>query len=391
MLLGLAVGLVIGALTQMVGCLLICCATYRRKLGVLKRSVIVCRLLLLTEISLAVLALFYQTTTRKETEQMADWRGFVFRYHRSARIHLQVDAIQTKLKCCGFSSYHDWEHNAYFACSSTTNGHCGVPTSCCKGQTPPWNCSVEIRSKASPDGREASDVINTRGCLDLFIAWTKYNLILLGFCCLFLACLLLILFSAVREFRSQVFLQETRTDQGELGVKPNDHDDPKTETMTKRESESDRCRSVVVRLQRNRDCEAFAISVKTFTVKLVSLDSVEKSQKMTAAGGKARTPHIRDVWKRFGLAKSFDASKVADRLPTVDRCIHRQPNGGATGQHYIVAGVHPGLESSRNLTIITGAREKNWQAFFPWHPRCVYFVTWKFVPSFYTHFTRARV
>ena len=285
MLLGLAVGLVIVALTQMVGCLLICCAAYRRKLSVLKRSVIVCRLLLLTEISLAVLALFYQTTTRKETEQMADWRGFVFRYHRSARIHLQVDAIQTKLKCCGFSSYHDWEHNAYFACSSKTNGHCGVPTSCCKGQTPPWNCSLEIRSKASPGGREPSDVINTRGCLDLLIAWTKYNLILLGFCCLFLACLQLILFSAVREFRSQVFLQETCTDQDQLGVKPNDHDDPKAEAMTKRESESDRCRSVsVVTLQRNRDCE----------VKLISQDSFEKSQKMTAAG-KTRTPHIRDV------------------------------------------------------------------------------------------------
>nr|XP_005988136.2 PREDICTED: tetraspanin-10 [Latimeria chalumnae] len=55
----------------------------------------------------------------------------VRRYQDDPDLRFIIDEIQMGLKCCGVKSYHDWERNLYFNCSSPGVHACGVPASCC--------------------------------------------------------------------------------------------------------------------------------------------------------------------------------------------------------------------------------------------------------------------
>ena len=190
-------------------------ALCKQKSKLMRCSVMFWRILILVEMSVAALGLCYQTQVSKEVQSLADWPGFVALYHKDAKMHLILDSIQTRLQCCGFTSYQDWEKNSYYACTSTSTARCGVPPSCCKGNSPSWYCSHRIRAKSTNE-TERSQKINTRGCLGFIEAWTKYNLILISAASLFLVSVHIMLFSVTKKSLKQHHRTRESSDEEEL-------------------------------------------------------------------------------------------------------------------------------------------------------------------------------
>ena len=61
-------------------------------------------------------------------------------YHGDPDSQFLMDELQKKFECCGAYTFNDWDHNAYFKCSSGDVLACGVPYSCCKTVS---YCSLE--------------------------------------------------------------------------------------------------------------------------------------------------------------------------------------------------------------------------------------------------------
>lgn len=159
-----------------------CVGTIKQSTKVLHMITIVFKVLLLLEVALSFLAFYYQVQVKAETSKWAEWMSFIRHYHEDPNLRTTMDSIQTRLGCCGFNSYKDWDENVLFSCSSTRLKTCPLPVSCCNNTVKKIKCGYEIEN--DPDGEiikiQPQESVFTEGCLINIQNWYKYNLILIS-------------------------------------------------------------------------------------------------------------------------------------------------------------------------------------------------------------------
>ncbi|XP_078257994.1 tetraspanin-10 [Rhinoraja longicauda] len=97
----------------------------------------------------------------------------VKRYQDDLDLRFIINEIQGGLECCGVESYHDWELNLYFNCSSPGIHACGAPASCCIN---PQENGTVMNSQCGfgtlhMEEVTAQNYIYLRGCMPHLTSW----------------------------------------------------------------------------------------------------------------------------------------------------------------------------------------------------------------------------
>lgn len=167
------------------GCLLFvitftgCLGALRENTCLLCTFIVLLGIVLLVEVSGVALGFYYRTQMKVKIEHRLKTAVVFYRDEKKQDLQFLIDSTQTELKCCGASSYLDWENNLYFNCSSPGYEACGVPFSCCKDMNNNRQCGKGVRDPLI-DYDEKVKRIYTSGCVDVLINWFKDNLILLA-------------------------------------------------------------------------------------------------------------------------------------------------------------------------------------------------------------------
>ena len=152
-----------------------CLGALRENLCLLKFFSVMLGVMLVLEITAAVLGYVYYGRVKEEVNDA--FNTMIVRYRDDPDLQLVIDTLQKELKCCGTLSYNDWQKNEYFNCSSPSVEKCGVPYSCCLSDQINSQCGFGV---LRGDKEEAAKVIHTQGCLPAAEAWLKGNLILMA-------------------------------------------------------------------------------------------------------------------------------------------------------------------------------------------------------------------
>ena len=134
---------------------------------------------LLVEVSGVALGFYYRTEMKGKIEHRLKTAVEFYRDENKRDLQYLIDSTQSELKCCGVTSYSDWENNWYFNCSNPGYEACGVPFSCCKDTNNNRQCGRGVRSDSVDYGERISRIY-TVGCVDVVINWFKDNLIVLA-------------------------------------------------------------------------------------------------------------------------------------------------------------------------------------------------------------------
>ncbi|XP_075627164.1 tetraspanin-10 [Balearica regulorum gibbericeps] len=99
----------------------------------------------------------------------------VLRYQEEPDLRFLVDEVQRSLRCCGLSSYRDWETNPYFNCSAPGAQACSVPASCCLD---PWQNGTVANAQCAfgvlrLGDAAAGTVVHLGGCVAQLGAWLR--------------------------------------------------------------------------------------------------------------------------------------------------------------------------------------------------------------------------
>lgn len=156
-------------------------------------------LLLLFEITAAILGYVYYGKVRKEIHNA--FTQMIDNYLDDPDLQLVIDSLQKELKCCGSEKYTDWERNVYYNCSSPAIERCGVPYSCCISNEVNSQCGFGALA-ISKD--EAANIIYTKGCLEGVEDWFRGNLVLMASIAACLPVLQIIGFCCARRFTSDI-------------------------------------------------------------------------------------------------------------------------------------------------------------------------------------------
>ncbi|XP_005092332.1 tetraspanin-15 [Aplysia californica] len=168
----IAVGLIIAinALCGMVG-------TIMEKPCLLKVFLVTTVVCFLLQVTIGIIAFIY----REQLPHMVS-KEFMFAikgYSKDGEIKTALDWLQTKYRCCGFSSYEDYENeNPDYSCSSGKPEACGVPKSCCvqkAGMALPESCGYGVIGNAT-----MFDLIYVEGCTGALLQWLMEHLDLVG-------------------------------------------------------------------------------------------------------------------------------------------------------------------------------------------------------------------
>ncbi|NWR80757.1 TSN10 protein, partial [Centropus unirufus] len=97
----------------------------------------------------------------------------LLQYQDEPDLRFLVDEVQQNLRCCGLSSYRDWETNPYFNCSAPGVQACSVPASCCldpwqNGSTANTQCAFGVLQLGDV---AASSIVHLGGCVAQLSAW----------------------------------------------------------------------------------------------------------------------------------------------------------------------------------------------------------------------------
>ncbi|XP_043107486.1 tetraspanin-33 isoform X1 [Puntigrus tetrazona] len=146
--------------------------------------------ILLLQITAAVLGLLFSEKVQERTEQLM--MKAIVRYRDDQDLENVIDFVQKKFKCCGVDSYLDWSKNIYFNASDQNPSleAYGVPFSCCirlKNETV-FNSMCGYESQKLKKS-VVSRLIYTTGCLEEIVWWGKQNLLLVGGMTLVLLCI----------------------------------------------------------------------------------------------------------------------------------------------------------------------------------------------------------
>lgn len=133
--------------------------------------------LLLIEVACGVLGFVFREKVENKIREKLN--NAIVLYRTDPDLQLVIETTQTEFKCCGITSYADWEANIYFNCSSPGAEACGVPRTCCKTEEDRINsqCGFGVGKMESP---EREKKIYTKGCLTTAVDWFKNNLITIG-------------------------------------------------------------------------------------------------------------------------------------------------------------------------------------------------------------------
>ncbi|KAL8559508.1 hypothetical protein ACOMHN_037172 [Nucella lapillus] len=96
-----------------------------------------------------------------------------------ATLDAHLNALQTEYKCCGGSSYRDWNVSPQYNCSSASATACDVPAYCCLPLTDPLpqQCGSKVLQYSED---YAKLKVHTRGCIGALMSRFKDNLVTIG-------------------------------------------------------------------------------------------------------------------------------------------------------------------------------------------------------------------
>ncbi|XP_044178548.1 tetraspanin-33-like [Acropora millepora] len=134
--------------------------------------------LLLIEIACGVMGFLYREKVEEGIRIKLNDAILLYRDPDKPDLQLIIETTQAEFKCCGITSYKDWEKNIYFNCSSPGPEACGVPRTCCKDVNDiNTQCGFGV---GRMEDSERESKIHTIGCLTTAVDWFKTNLITIG-------------------------------------------------------------------------------------------------------------------------------------------------------------------------------------------------------------------
>lgn len=188
------------ALSSITGCV----GTFTQSKKLLRAIATFFKIVLLIEIVICSLAVFYQTRVKTETNKLAEWMSFIHHYHEDPNLRFTLDSIQRTLRCCGFYGYEDWDKNTLFSCSSPRFKTCRLPVTCCGLERQNRNCEYEVlHIDDNSIERRPQKFIHTRGCLTIIQDWYRYNLIVILICCVLMALVQVIIIFVINRTRKE--------------------------------------------------------------------------------------------------------------------------------------------------------------------------------------------
>ncbi|XP_037518080.1 tetraspanin-33 [Rhipicephalus sanguineus] len=196
----LSVSLTVVAAFGLVGAL-------RENIAVLEAYQSLLALTILLNSVAAVAGMLMPQSARNHLKQAA-FVEFIQGYRQTEYFQHIIDALQTSMRCCGFSedTFHDWNLNEYFHCASgnPSRERCSVPFSCCRQRVLGVN---ETSDQSMPSGRfcghgvllmddqEAWKRVYTRSCADAALTYVMDNLVV--FICVVMVVNMFLLFMLV--------------------------------------------------------------------------------------------------------------------------------------------------------------------------------------------------
>lgn len=159
--------------------------------------------LLLVEVACGVLGFVFRERLEERIRVKLNDAIILYRDPDKPDLQLVIETTQTEFKCCGITTYADWEANLYFNCSSPGAEACGVPRTCCKTVEDRINsqCGFGV---GRMDLIEREKRIYTVGCLTTAVKWFKDNLIAIGIASFAILLLQMITIWLASSLRSQV-------------------------------------------------------------------------------------------------------------------------------------------------------------------------------------------
>ena len=188
-----------------------CVGTIKQSAKVLHMITIVFKVLLLLEIVVSSLAFYYQSRVKAETSKWAEWMLFIRHYHEDPNLRMTIDSIQTRLGCCGFNSYEDWDESLLFSCSSILLKTCPLPVSCCNDVEKQRELDCGYKMQRSSNGeiveKQPQKSVHAKGCLTIIQDWYKYNLVLISISAILLAVVQTIIIFAVSRLVRRIKIE----------------------------------------------------------------------------------------------------------------------------------------------------------------------------------------
>ncbi|XP_071801513.1 tetraspanin-33-like [Asterias amurensis] len=189
-----------------------CVGSLRQNICLLYSYCAILAVLIIVQFVGGILVMLLQETVVESSLRF--FEKAIVRYRDDADLQDIIDFIQEEFRCCGASSYADWQMNAYFDCSSPGREACGVPYSCCIDWDMNYQCGLDIRTQTR---YVIYSTIFIHGCIDSFVLWMQQNILLLGllvFASLFLQMFSLLLSHwMIRDIRTIQKYTETNTRQ----------------------------------------------------------------------------------------------------------------------------------------------------------------------------------
>lgn len=146
-------------LTAFIGC----CSVHRQNRCSILLYIFLLLLIFLVEAMVGILAYVYRNQVEVDLNHHLD-DTFIEKYWISDSETLSIDKMQQEYKCCGATSFENWDKSRWRKESNTTNL---VPDSCCKSVTP--NCGK----------RNHPSNIPYTGCVHRFSEELKQQLVII--------------------------------------------------------------------------------------------------------------------------------------------------------------------------------------------------------------------
>ncbi|KAM6164691.1 tetraspanin-10 [Rhynchocyon petersi] len=102
-------------------------------------------------------------------------------YQDDSDLCFLLDWVQLQLRCCGVTSYQDWQQNPYFNCSSPGDQACSLPASCCVHPSEDGlSLSAQCGSGALRPDQASGSMVHLEGCGPRLRWWLRQSARSLG-------------------------------------------------------------------------------------------------------------------------------------------------------------------------------------------------------------------
>lgn len=205
--------IIVGGLTVCIG-MSGCVGALRENTALLSLYAALLAILLLAQLTLAILAFVFKDGLQGQLERELD--AMIVSYRDDPDLQSLIDWIQKDwLECCGIKEPDDWDLNVYFNKSSKALGSPeagGVPFSCCtdfdakSSRLSNLYCGHGVRLP----GYQGAGKYHRVGCLEKFSVWLNRNVMGVGIALVVIAVLEILGICFAQNLRSDVFAQKAR-------------------------------------------------------------------------------------------------------------------------------------------------------------------------------------